>query len=64
MIEPTRLEEISEWITESYGSEAGLRQQLNHIVFMLHFLQEDVFSPREVQDAVELLKGLEDVLAP
>ena len=31
---------------------------------MLHFLQEDVFSPREVQDAVELLKALEHVFAP
>ncbi|MEM6864928.1 MAG: hypothetical protein AAF575_07090 [Bacteroidota bacterium] len=55
---------LSQWITEAYGSHSVLNKQLNHIVFMLHFLQEDVFSPREVQDAAELLKGLEDVLAP
>ena len=53
---------LSEWITEAYGSPAALSKQLNHIVFMLHFLQEDTFSLREVQDAAELLKGLGEVL--
>ncbi|WP_422857970.1 hypothetical protein ACOKFD_10970 [Flagellimonas sp. S174] len=53
---------LSEWITEAYGSPSALNNQLNHVIFMLHFLQEDTFSPREVQDAAELLKGLGEVL--
>ena len=53
---------LSEWITESYGTKEEVRKRLDFIVFMLHFLQEDTFTPREIQDAAELLKGLGEVL--
>ncbi|MEO0901085.1 MAG: hypothetical protein AAFY00_03385 [Bacteroidota bacterium] len=53
---------LSEWITESYGSKEEVRKRLDFIVFMLHFLQEDTFTPREIQDDAELLKGLGEVL--
>ena len=59
---PMEKQTLSEWITEAYGSPAALSKQLNHIIFMLHFLQEDTFTPREIQDAAELLKGLGEVL--
>ncbi|MEM9078696.1 MAG: hypothetical protein AAGC43_16770 [Bacteroidota bacterium] len=53
---------LSEWILESYGSKQEVRKRLDFVVFMLHFLQEDTFTPREIQDAAELLKGLGEVL--
>ncbi len=53
---------LSEWIIESYGTKEEVRKRLDFIVFMLHFLQEDTFSPKEIQDAAELLKGLGEVL--
>ncbi len=62
MLEPAQIEKLSEWITEAYGSPQALSRQLDQLIFMLHFLQEDVFTPREVQNAAELLKGLGEIL--
>ncbi|PRX56661.1 hypothetical protein [Flagellimonas meridianipacifica] len=62
MFEMSQIQELSCWITNSYGSKEEIRKRLDYIVFMLHFLQEDTFTPREIQDAVELLKGLGEVL--
>ena len=62
MLELSQIQELSNWITESYGSQEEVRKRLDCIVFMLHFLQEDTFTTREIQDAAELLKGLGEVL--
>ena len=62
MLELSQIQELSNWISESYGSQEEVRKRLDFIVFMLHFLQEDTFTPREIQDAAELLKGLGEVL--
>ncbi|MEM9364217.1 MAG: hypothetical protein AAGA43_16365 [Bacteroidota bacterium] len=62
MLELSQIQELSNWITESYGTKEEVRKRLDFIVFMLHFLQEDTFTPREIQDAAELLKGLGEVL--
>ncbi|WP_190810110.1 hypothetical protein [Flagellimonas sp. S3867] len=62
MLTPSQIENLNEWIKEAYGSPEELIKQLDNIVFMLHFLEEEVFTRREVQSAVELLKGLGEVL--
>ncbi|MGW9684304.1 hypothetical protein [Flagellimonas sp. 2504JD1-5] len=62
MLTPTQLENINSWIKEAYGSPEELSKQLDNLIFMLHFLEEEVFTKREVQSAVELLKGLGEVL--
>ncbi|WP_420320652.1 hypothetical protein [Flagellimonas sp.] len=62
MLTPTQIENLNRWIKEAYGSPEELTKQLDELIFMLHFLEEEVFTRREVQSAAELLKGLGEVL--
>ncbi|MEX0314301.1 MAG: hypothetical protein AB3N18_09000 [Allomuricauda sp.] len=62
MLDQTQIENLNEWIKEAYGSPEELTKQLDKLVFMLHFLEEEVFTKREIQSAAELLKGFGEVL--
>ncbi|WP_420603788.1 hypothetical protein [Flagellimonas sp.] len=62
MLTPDQIENLNEWIKEAYGSPKELTKQLDNLVFMLLFLEEEVFTKREVQSAAELLKGFGVVL--
>ena len=39
-------------------------KHLDQAIFMLHFLQEDTFSSREVQRVVDALNSLKEGLSP
>lgn len=54
---PKQIENLNEWIKEAYGSPEQLIKRLDELIFMLHFLEEEVFTKREIQSATELLKG-------
>lgn len=53
---------LNELIEESYGTPEVLAQQLDLAVEMLFYLEEDVFTKREVQNVVASLRGLVGVL--
>ncbi|WP_136466606.1 hypothetical protein [Flagellimonas onchidii] len=62
MLTPDQIENLNKWIKDAYGSPEELTKQLENLVFMLHFLEEEVFTKREIQSAAELLKGFGEVL--
>ncbi|MEM9647719.1 MAG: hypothetical protein AAF969_04505 [Bacteroidota bacterium] len=49
-------------ITDGYGTPERVAQRLDELVFMLHYLEEEVFSRREVQSSADLLRSLGEVL--
>jgi len=53
---------LNELIEESYGTPEALAQQLDLAVEMLFYLEEDVFTKREVQNVVASLRGVVGVL--
>ncbi|MEM6894544.1 MAG: hypothetical protein AAF554_12700 [Bacteroidota bacterium] len=53
---------LAELIEESYGTPEALAQQLDLVVEMLFYLEEDVFTKREVQNVVASLRGVVGVL--
>lgn len=53
---------LAELIEESYGTPEALAQQLDLAVEMLFYLEEDVFTKREVQNVVASLRGVVGVL--
>ena len=48
---------LNELIEESYGTPETLAQQLDLAVEMLFYLEEDVFTKREVQNVVASFRG-------
>ncbi|MGX1927758.1 hypothetical protein [Flagellimonas sp. 2504JD4-2] len=62
MLTATQIENLNEWIKEAYGSPEQLTKQLDELIFMLHYLEEEVFTRREVQSAADLLKRFGEVL--
>lgn len=62
MLKPTQIEKLNNLITDGYGSPERVAQLLDEIVFMLHYLEEEVFSRREIQSAADLLRSLGEVL--
>ncbi|MEL6483654.1 MAG: hypothetical protein AAFU57_01340 [Bacteroidota bacterium] len=53
---------LNKLIEESYGTPEALAQQLDLAVEMLFYLEEDVFTKREVQNVVASLRGVVGVL--
>ncbi|MEX0359810.1 MAG: hypothetical protein AB3N10_02360 [Allomuricauda sp.] len=49
-------------IKEGYGSPERMAQCLSQVIFMLHFLEEEVFTQREMQSSADLLQALGEVL--
>ncbi|MDC6365357.1 MULTISPECIES: hypothetical protein [Flavobacteriaceae] len=62
MLTTEQLVELNLWIEDTYGSPEQLAKQLNELIYMLHYVDEEVFTPREIQDVVETLRGLGRVL--
>ncbi|SHG53100.1 hypothetical protein [Flagellimonas flava] len=62
MLTPTQIEKLNTLITDGYGTPERVAQRLHDLVFMLHYLEEEVFSRREVQSAADLLRSLGEVL--
>ena len=62
MLTPIQIENLNEWIKEAYGSPEQLTKRLDELIFMLHYLEEEVFTRREIQSAADLLKGFGEVL--
>ncbi|MEM9077263.1 MAG: hypothetical protein AAGC43_09490 [Bacteroidota bacterium] len=52
----TKQNELSEYLTDSYGSPEELTLVLHSCIEMLFYLEEDVFNRREVQNVVSALK--------
>ncbi|WP_422349348.1 hypothetical protein [Flagellimonas sp.] len=49
-------------IKDGYGSAERMAQKLDELVFMLHYLEEEVFTPREIRSSADLLRALGEVL--
>ncbi len=62
MLNEIQIEQLQEWITDTYGTPEELVKQLDELIYMLHYIEEEVFTQRERQDAVEILKGIKRVL--
>ncbi len=62
MLKQTQIDQLNYLIKEGYGTPERVAQRLDELIFMLHYLEEEVFTKREVQSAAELLKGFGEVL--
>ncbi|RDY59598.1 hypothetical protein [Flagellimonas nanhaiensis] len=62
MLTSGQIAQLNLWIEDTYGSPERLIQRLNELIYMLHYLEEEVFTQHEIQGAVETLKGLGRVL--
>ncbi|MGX1929792.1 hypothetical protein [Flagellimonas sp. 2504JD4-2] len=57
-----QLKQFCEWIKEGYGSPEEFAKILDQGIEMLFYLEEDVFTNREVQEVVTSLRKLARVL--
>ncbi|WP_431125052.1 hypothetical protein [Flagellimonas flava] len=62
MLEQAQIEQLNNLIKEGYGSPERMAQCLSQVIFMLHFLEEEVFTQREIQSSADLLRALGEVL--
>ncbi len=62
MLNEIQIEQLQEWITDTYGTPEELVKQLDELIYMLHYIEEEVFTKRERQDAVEILRGIKRAL--
>ena len=54
----TEQNQLSEYMTDSYGSPEDLSLILYSCIEMLFYLEEDVFDRQEVQNVVSTLKDI------
>ena len=62
MLKEAQIEQLNNLIKEGYGSPECMAQKLDELVFMLHYLEEEVFTQREIQSSADLLRALGEVL--
>lgn len=62
MLKPAQIEDLNKWIRDAYGTPEQLAKSLNELIFMLHYLEEEVFTRREIQSAADMLQALGEVL--
>ena len=62
MLTKSQIEKLNLLIDESHGSRQQLASRFDELIYMLHYLESDTFTTREVQGAADILKELGDVL--
>lgn len=54
--------QLSHFIKEGYGSPQEFAKVLDRNLEMLFYIEEEVFTPREVQSVVSALRGIVTIL--
>ncbi|SHG19730.1 hypothetical protein [Flagellimonas flava] len=54
----TQKKQLSRFIVERYGSPQEFAKVLDRNLEMLFYIEEEVFTPREVQGVVSALRGI------
>ena len=62
MLKESQIEQLNALIKDGYGPPERMAHRLSEVIFMLHYLEEEVFTQREVQSSVDLLQALGEVL--
>ncbi|WP_138837374.1 hypothetical protein [Flagellimonas algicola] len=63
MLKESQIEQLNALIEDGYGSPERMAQRLSEVIFMLHYLEEEVFTQREIQSSADLLRALGEVLS-
>ncbi|WP_420400265.1 hypothetical protein [Flagellimonas sp.] len=61
-INQTQKKQLSHFIKEGYGSPQEFAKVLDRNLEMLFYIEEEVFTPREVQSVVSALRGIVTIL--
>lgn len=62
MLTPIQIEDLNKWIEDAYGTTEKLAKHLDELIFMLHYLEEAIFTRREIQSTADMLQALGEVL--
>ena len=62
MLTPTQIENLNEWIEDTYGSPEQLAHYLDLAEEMLFYVEGGSFQRIELQDVATTLRGLRKVL--
>ena len=62
MLKQTQIDQFNYLIQEGYGTPECMAQRLDELVYMLHYLEEEIFTSREIRSAADLLRALGEVL--
>ena len=62
MLANKQREQLSELITDTYGTTEGLIKHLDLAIEMLFYIEEDSFERADIQNVVAAIKGVIGVL--
>ncbi|MGW9687188.1 hypothetical protein [Flagellimonas sp. 2504JD1-5] len=58
----SQLKQFREWVKEGYGSSEEFAKILDQGIEMLFYIEDDVFTKREIQGVVAALRGIIDAI--